>query len=189
MEEHKPWIILLWGAPAAGKSTLANEIVDQYQRRTGRVLPHLGTDKLNQSVMGEKFIGGIRPRLYHCLQNLAEGLLEAGQSVLVEGTFLNPDSRERMKRLASEQRVRLVSAQVGCRLALRESRNSRRSSAAHVPDSFLQKAHQLAGNQIHQADFFFDTELNESESLARFLLGSVGVPDRYGQVPGYPGKI
>jgi predicted kinase len=175
MKTPKPWVILLWGAPAAGKSTLARKVAEEYQHRTGRVLPHLGTDKLNRSVMGEQFVGGIRRHLYSCLINLAEGLLEVGQPVLLEATFLEREWRRQVRRLASSYNVSVVSAQVECRLALRESRNGRRSATEHVPESFLRKAHQLAKNQIECADFVFDTELNDCDSLARFLMGAVGV--------------
>jgi predicted kinase len=181
MNEPEPWIILLWGAPAAGKSTLANSLVNEYQRITDNVLPHLGTDKLNQSVMGEQFEGSIRQRLYHCLINLAEGLLEAGKPVILEGTFLDPQWRKQIDALATANRVRLVSAQVECRLALRESRNGRRNDGAHVPAAYLRRAHELAKNQIRQADFVFDTELNDCDGLARFLLGAVGVTERVGR--------
>lgn len=175
MNNPRAFIILLWGAPAAGKSTLANALVSEYLRRTGLVLPHLGTDRLNQSIMGEQFEGAIRPHLYQCLANLCEGLLQAGRPVLLEGTFLEPERRRQVEQLAAKWNVRCVSAQVECRLALREARNERRNEGAYVPDEFLRRAHELAKNQIPQADFVFDTELQGSGGLARFLMGAVGV--------------
>ena len=171
----KPWIILLWGAPAAGKSTLARCLSAEYQRRTGGVLPHLGTDKLNASIMGDNYEGSIRPQLYDCLLHLAEGLLAAGLSVMLEGTFLKPEMRRKVALIAERSEARLLSVQVECRLALRESRNGRRTPGAHVAESYLRQAHELAKDQIRQADFVFDTELHDPEGLAVFLLGAVGV--------------
>ena len=171
----KPWLILLWGAPAAGKSTLARCLSAEYQRRTHDVLPHLGTDKLNASIMGDNYEGSIRPQIYDCLLHLTEGLLVAGLPVMLEGTFLRPEMREKVALIAEHSEARLLSVQVECRLALRESRNDRRNVGAHVPESYLRQAHHLAKDQIRQADFVFDTELHEPEGLAAFLLGAVGV--------------
>ena len=179
MNETEPWVILLWGAPAAGKSTLARKLATEYQSRTGSVLAHLGTDKLNHSMLGEHFEGGIRPKLYDCLVSLARELLNIGRPVLIEGTFLDPERRSQVERLAAEADVRLISVQIECRLALRESRNEDRAAGSYVPEEFLKKAHELAKNQIRQADLVFDTELNECDGLAQFLLGAVGVgPNR-----------
>lgn len=173
----KPWIILLWGAPAAGKSTLARCLSAEFQRRTDNVLPHLGTDKLNSSIMGDNYEGTIRPQLYDCLLHLTEGLLGAGLPVMLEGTFLRPELRRKVAAIAEKLEARLMSVQVECRLALRETRNDRRTLGAYVPESYLRQAHHLAKEQIRQADFVFDTELHEPGGLAVFLLGAVGVLD------------
>ena len=117
----------------------------------------------------------IRPHLYDCLLHLTEGLLATGLPVMLEGTFLKPEMRQKVAFLAEKSEARLLSIQVECRLALRESRNGRRSQSAHVPESYLRQAHHLAKEQIRQADFVFDTELHQPEGLAAFLLGAVGV--------------
>ena len=171
----KPWIVLLWGAPAAGKSTLARHLSAEFQRRTQGVLPHLGTDRLNNSIMGDNYEGTIRPQIYDCLLHLTEGLLAAGLPVMLEGTFLRPEMRRKVSEIAANFEARILSVQVECRLALRESRNDLRTEGAHVPEHYLRQAHHLAKDQIRQADFVFDTELPDPEGLAAFLLGAVGV--------------
>lgn len=177
---NKPFIILLWGAPAAGKSTLARSLANEYLRRADHTLPHLGTDKLNQSVIGQRFEGRIRTRLYDCIFTLAEGLLKAEQPVMLEGTFLNRRLRDQVGALAEKAGVKLISVQVECRLALREARNGTRRESDHVPEEFLRQAHALAKEQIATADFVFDTELHDPDRLAEFLMGAVGVCDMSG---------
>ena len=174
MREIKPWILLLWGAPAAGKSTLANNIVKLYSDRFGAELCHLGTDRLNRAVLGEKFDGEIRESLYSSIMSLSEQLLAKCRPILVEGTFLNEAWRRRLREVGKIHSVPLLSVQIECRLALREQRNSGRAEAELVPARYLRLSHERAKNQAAEADFVFDTELMESVRLARFLLGRDG---------------
>lgn len=170
--QNKLWLLLLWGAPAAGKSTLAHNIVTEYARSHGRLPAHIGTDKLNHAVLGEEFEKSFRVCLYECLYTLAEGALRAGRPVIVEGTFLKDEQRRALQDIADKHSVLFLSVQVECRLRLRESRNNRRPDATRVPQSFLFHAHESAKNQIGQAHFVFDTELHNSRRLAKFLLDS-----------------
>ena len=172
MTNDKPWIILLWGAPAAGKSTLARSIAEHYEKKWGHALCHLGTDRMNQAVVGDVFDPQIRTSLYQGILSLAETLLASGRSVLIEGTFLNESWRVDLETLSERLGVKLLSVQVECRLAVRESRNDRRLETERVPGGYLQHSHHLAKIQAGDADYVFDTELLQAEGLARFLLGS-----------------
>lgn len=172
MTHNKAWIILLWGAPAAGKSTLARRIAEHYEQRWGHPLCHLGTDRMNQAVLGDAFDPLIRTSLYHGILSLAENLLASGRPVLIEGTFLDDAWRVKLEALSERLAVKLLSVQVECRLALRESRNECRLEKERVPTEYLQQCHHLAQNQAGDADYVFDTELLQAEGLAQFLLGA-----------------
>lgn len=172
---NRPFILLLWGAPASGKSTLAQCLVQEYERRTGVWLCHLGTDRLNEAVLGSRFDGSIRACLYQSLLDLTGRLIGEGRSVLLEGTFLEPRWRQGLTDLAREREVRVLKVLVDCRLALRTRRNQRRGDAERVPETVLEKSHETAKALFDQTDYVFDTELNDAGGLARFLLGELSV--------------
>jgi predicted kinase len=174
MSINEPWIILLWGAPATGKSTLARKIATEYKNRTGQNLCHLGTDRLNHAVLGDAYDGDIRASLYEGVLVLAESLLRSERPVLLEGTFLKAEWRRRVKDLARDTQARLLSVQIECRLGLSSQRNLGRSQPDLVPASYLERSHCEARALRAEADFVFDTELVRADSLAPFLLGELG---------------
>lgn len=173
MLEPQPSIILLWGAPAAGKSTLASSIARLYSDKFGVELCHLGTDRLSQAILGDSFDADIRDSLYASLMELSSQFLKKNRSILVEGTFLEPRWRRELEAVAGLYAVPLLSVQIECRLALREQRNRGRAEAELVPEGFLRNSHERAKNQLGDADFVFDTELLDSQRLARYLFGEM----------------
>lgn len=170
---NKAWILLLWGAPAAGKSTLARHIVTKFREQHGHELCHLGTDRLNQSLIGPEFDRDIRDSLYGGILEMTAGLSSRGRSILVEGTFLRRDRRQALRTMAEQNGAAFLSVMTECRLSLRLARNSHRDSSELVPPRFLEQSHQLALNARPEADFVFDTELMEASRLADFLLGQL----------------
>lgn len=173
MNTLPPCLILLWGVPAAGKSTLAYDLVRVFADKFGRELCHLGTDRLNQAILGDQFHQDVRSCLYEGILNLADGLLSKGKSVLVEGTFLKPDWRHRLSDLAAHHNARYIKVQIECRLSLVLQRNAARTQTQRVPEDFMRKAHQSARDQAKDSDFVFDTELVKPQGLARFLVGEM----------------
>ena len=99
MKSETPWLLLLWGAPAAGKSTLCRHLKKQYQTRKGLELCHLGTDRLNQAVIDENFDPTLREEFYASLVDLSGRLLGLGRSVLLEGTFLGASSPQTLPKV------------------------------------------------------------------------------------------
>ena len=152
---------------------MAHRIVELYSKGHRVGLCHLGTDRLNQSVLDGRFDGGIRESLYGSLIHLTEELIGQGRPVLVEGTFLKAAWRERLMSAARRHGVASLSVQIECRLALRERRNEGRSVSEFVPGEFLRSSHESAKSQCGDADFVFDTELVNPGRLARFLLGEM----------------
>lgn len=176
MNTNQPWILLLWGAPAAGKSTLCEHLKTEYQHRLGKRLCHLGTDRLNQAVLDDHFEAGLRHALYEQLIALSGRLLADGRPLLLEGTFLDDAWRQRLAEVARHQGARLLSVQLECRLSVRAARNQRRPEHLLVPDKFLRQSHHRAKSQLTEGDFVFDTEVTEPGRLANFLLDTLGVP-------------
>lgn len=175
MSMNKPWILLLWGAPAAGKSTLCECLKSEYQERTGKLLCHLGTDRLNRSLLDDHFDPSVRGSLYRTIATLSSELAAQGRCVLVEGTFLCDEWRRHLLESARSADARLLSVQLECRLNQRLKRNSGRPSHELVPEKFLEECHHRAKLQWSEADFVFDTELTAARGLATFLLNELRV--------------
>ncbi len=132
---EKPWIILCWGAPAAGKSTVAREFCQRHQ------LPRLSSDAVNQALIGDRFLPELRPAIYQGLFAMAEAILERGGRLVLDGTFLDPGSRAQVKALAEQHGAVFLSLQVQCSLGERIRRNSLRPDSERVPDEWLRNAH------------------------------------------------
>jgi len=132
---EKPWIVLCWGAPAAGKSTVAREFCRRHQ------LPRLCSDAVNQALIGDRFLPELRPAIYQGLFAMAEAILEQGGRLVLDGTFLNPGSRAQVKTLAEELGAVYLSLQIHCALGERMRRNAKRPDCERVPDDWLRNAH------------------------------------------------
>lgn len=164
------FIVMLWGAPAAGKTTVARSLLRELRRRRGLTLPHLSTDQLNRAILGEDFLGDVRGALYDGLIAMAGNILGSGGGVLLDGTFLYPEMRERIRNLARERRAVLVSVQVACSLPTRRQRNARRPDAERVPEAWLERAHYRAMAGRFHSDMVVDTEALSTEEAVEKIL-------------------
>ncbi|MBT9586624.1 ATP-binding protein [bacterium] len=135
---EKPWVVLCWGAPAAGKSTVARAFCQRYQ------VPRLSSDAVNQALIGDGFQAQLRPAIYQGLLAMAEAILQSGGRLVLDGTFLYPEARQRVAELANQHQAVLVSAQVECSLGERLRRNAARSGPERVPEEWLSRAHSRA---------------------------------------------
>lgn len=136
--QDRPWVLLCWGAPAAGKSTVAKTFCQQHQ------VPRLSSDAVNQALIGDRFQAELRPVIYQGLLAMAEAILQGGGRLVLDGTFLDPASRQRVAQLAQKYGAVFLSVQVHCSLGERIRRNARRPSAERVPDAWLSNAHSRA---------------------------------------------
>ncbi len=132
---QKPWIVLCWGAPAAGKSTVAREFCQRHQ------VPRLSSDAVNQALIGDRFLPELRPAIYQGLFAMAEAILERGGRLALDGTFLNHASRTQVKSLAEKHGAVYLSLQVQCSLGERMRRNALRPDSERVPEEWLRNAH------------------------------------------------
>lgn len=132
---EKPWVVLCWGAPAAGKSTVAREFCRRHQ------LPRLSSDAVNQALIGDRFQAELRPAIYHGLLAMAESILEGGGRLVLDGTFLDPVARSQVKALAERYGAVFLSLQIVCSLGERLRRNGLRPDSERVPEDWLRQAH------------------------------------------------
>lgn len=158
---EKPWIVLCWGAPAAGKSTVAREFCRRHQ------LPRLSSDAVNQALIGDRFLPELRPAIYQGLFAMAEAILERGGRLVLDGTFLNPGSRAQVKALAEKHSAVYLSLQVQCSLGERIRRNALRPDSERVPEEWLRNAHCRAALS-GQGELAVDSQrLSEAATLDR----------------------
>jgi predicted kinase len=164
------FVIMLWGAPAAGKTTVARALLEELRSKRGLILPHLSTDQLSRAIVGEEFVSEVRRALYEGLITIADQILLAGGGVLLDGTFLTPALRENVRRMARERRAVFISVQVACSLNVRKLRNAARAAAERVPDAWLERAHYSALAGKTHGDLVVDTErLPAKEAVEQIL--------------------
>ena len=135
---EKPWVVLCWGAPAAGKSTVAR----LFCQRHG--VPRLSSDAVNQALIGDRFQAELRPAIYVGLLAMAEAILATGGRLVLDGTFLYPEARHQVADLAMGYQAVFVSAQIECSLGERLRRNALRPDSERVPEEWLNQAHSRA---------------------------------------------
>jgi predicted kinase len=177
---NKPWLVLCWGAPAAGKSTVSRAWCAQFQA----ALPRLSSDGVNQALIGESFDPIIRPAIYEGLLTMAEGLLRRSRPVVLDGTFLDYQTRKSVAELAQACEAVFVSVHVYCPLALRIARNAARPISERVPDCWLRQAHARAHHGGRDSHLRLDTSQTPveeaTEQIGVALLGRLR--RRYGLV-------
>lgn len=160
--EQKSWIILCWGAPAAGKSTVAREFCRRHQ------LPRLSSDAVNQALIGDRFEAELRPVIYQGLLAMAESILERGGRLVLDGTFLDLRSRARVQSLARQYGAVYLSLQVQCSLMERIRRNGIRPDSERVPEDWLHHAHCRAALS-GRGELSVDSQRLTSDDAVAFL--------------------
>ena len=172
LNSHRPWLVLLWGAPAAGKTTLA-ELILKKTRDQGLVVGHLSPDALNQTVVGDHYHKTLRPALYDTIFTLSRSFLQPNSGLLLDGTFLRPEARARVFRLAAESNACLISVQTTCSLECRLRRNGDRPEHLQVPVEWLREALRVAHYQRRAADLLLDTEALDPHRCCHQTLKSL----------------
>lgn len=164
------FVIMLWGAPAAGKTTVARALLERLRTQRGLILPHLSTDQLSRAILGDEFVSEVRRALYEGLITIADQILQAGGGVLLDGTFLTPALREQVRKIARERRAVFLSVQIACPLSQRKLRNAARGPAERVPEAWLERAHYSALAGKSHGDLVLDTERLAPEEAVEQIL-------------------
>lgn len=147
------WIVLCWGAPAAGKSTISRALCDTL----ATTVPRLSSDGINQALIGSHFDPGLRPVIYDGLLGMAESILRTNRGLVLDGTFLNHQTRRQVAELAECCGAVYLAVQVECPLHLRISRNQVRPPSERVPDKWLRDAHARAHHSGSDSHVRIDT--------------------------------
>ena len=169
-------VVLLFGPPAAGKSSLARELLTRY-RALGPEPPllYLGTDALRETISGRNYVASARSVVYAGVVGLLEAALGTDHNVLVDGNYLEPEYREQITTAVARSGSRLLKVLVTCRLEVGLRRNSSRMPDERVPDDYLEKVYARVPEAREDSDIALDSERSlagcETEILT-WLLGA-----------------
>lgn len=161
--------MLLWGAPAAGKTTVARAILDGYRAGAGVILPRLGTDDIRRAILGSEFIAEVRNSVYDGILAMVDRIADAGLDCLVDGNYLDGWRRRQLEDVASRHDARMVRALVHCGLEQRLARNRVRSGIELVPEEWVREAHEKAEASRGDADVLIDTAAPDPAGIPRLL--------------------
>ena len=128
----KPALIVVCGAPASGKTTLARRLADDLR------LPLLEKDVIKESLAeaipapdrdASRRLGSASTKL---LYDLAHAMLERGTSVMIECNFSRTFARDDLRRLAGMSQVLVVQCVADAETIERRYRDRHASGARHV---------------------------------------------------------
>ncbi len=115
MAAPRPLLILTHGLSGAGKTTLANQLAPHcgalciHSDVERKRLHGLASAEASGSAVGSGIYSeGASAATYQRLQDLAETLLKAGVSTIIDATFIKQQVRSRMRRLADNLKVPMI---------------------------------------------------------------------------------
>lgn len=176
-------LILIGGAPASGKTTLATALADRVRA------PILSSDRTRkesagispQTPAGAGFGEGLyttdlTDRTYALLRSRAETLLGLGESVIVDASFTQARHREPFRALAATARADLV--ELRCMVSPPVARQRWRRRAAH-PDRYTDADEHIAERLAAAAEPWpqahpIDTSTGEAALTALTVLRQEG---------------
>lgn len=161
---------MVWGAPAAGKTAVAREVVARCRAR-GRLIVHLSSDAVRQAVSGGAYIPQVRPVVYDGLVAMAETALRGGVLVVLDANYLDDERRAQVRALATRLGAPMRSVLVRCALEARLARNRARGAADRVPQARIEAAHASSEAARGEADVVLDTDAVTPEE------GAAGIAD------------
>ncbi|MHB2017980.1 MAG: ATP-binding protein [Candidatus Xenobia bacterium] len=161
-----PWIVLLIGAPAAGKTSVAHALLS---RLAPQVVPHLRTDAIRQSMVGNTWSPHLRLAAYEGVLAMAASLTAHGLPVLIDGNYLDAAERARIQALPG----RLLRVLVHCSLPSRLARNRLRQPSERVPEERIAQAHTAAEALKVSVDLVVDTDVEPPEDAALHILNAL----------------
>ncbi|NDD30596.1 MAG: hypothetical protein EB084_20240 [Proteobacteria bacterium] len=173
-------VVLLWGAPAAGKTSVARAVVASCARADVTVL-HLSSDAVRAALHAGPYLRALQGVVYDGLQAMLESAMAAGLTVLLDANYLDAGRRGRVRAAVASRGGSLLSVQVACSVGSRRARNDARPLTQQVPADYIEDAHGRAEAQQGDADVVVDTDTCTADEAARritrwFLEGQVSLP-------------
>ena len=156
----KGTVVLLFGPPAAGKSSLTRKLLGRY-RALEDVPPllYFGTDALREAISGP-YIPTARPVVYAGLLGMLEAALSTGHNALVDGNYLEPEARRQVSEVVTRSKGRLLKVLVYCSLEVGLQRNAARDENKRVPEEYLRQMYARLPVALEDADLLFNTEVS-----------------------------
>lgn len=143
--EAKPYLLVVFGLPGVGKSYLARRFAER------NLVMHLLSDSIRKQICGvslsarcsDEFGKGIyapevTERTYDEMFRRANAFLCAGQSVVLDATFLSEESRNRCQELAEKIKVKPLFVLVECPEKTVVQRLKRRANAQSFSDADIE---------------------------------------------------
>jgi hypothetical protein len=140
LSKQHPSIIITHGLPGSGKSTLAQSVVERYQvirirsdverKRIFGLKPLDNSDLINNH---DIYSAETTQRTYNHLLDLAQNILSAGYSVIVDAAFLQHKERELFQKLALGMAAPFIIVSVKATLPTLKSRIMLRRNQADDP--------------------------------------------------------
>jgi diguanylate cyclase (GGDEF)-like protein len=169
--------ILLYGPPAAGKSSLARDLLTRHRAIGAEpAILYLGTDPLRETISGKTYLPTARSVVYDGVLALLSSALRNGHHVLVDGNYLDAEHRDRLVSVVEECQARLLKVLVSCRLEVGLRRNGARMPSERVPDLYLHEVYGRLKDARQAADLCFDSEENLAGRESELLTWLLGAP-------------
>ena len=148
--------IILVGAPAGGKSSIARAFQSLFESRVSRPLYWLATDAIRKSIACEDYGEPLKQAVYDGMFAISKKLYAERYDLLLDANFVDPTRRETFLNLSAPN-DKPFTVLVTCDLKTREFRNQSRPSSQRVADDYLRQAHQDAQAFADSADLVLDT--------------------------------
>ena len=169
--------ILLFGPPAAGKSSLARDLLTRYRAFSAEpAMLYLGTDPLRETISGKTYLPSARTVVYDGVLALLCSGLGQGHHVLIDGNYLEPQHRQRLIEKVQQSQARLLTVLVSCRLEVGLRRNASRMPSERVPEDYLKEVYGRLDAARQTADLDFDSEENLAGRETEILTWLLGAP-------------
>ncbi len=177
-----PRLVAVGGVSGTGKSTLARALAPALGRAPGAVL--LRTDVIRKKLAGvapterlgpEAYDERVSRRVYETLMARAATLLAAGQAVIADAVFLDPDDRARVEQVARDHDVPFAGLWLTAPAAvLAERVEARRADASDATAAVVSRQLEVDPGAVGWRPLDSSDQADKVAAAARAALGLTG---------------